>query len=161
MKKTVCMLVALLQLFLLTACSGQNALSEDAPETAPHLPDKTYITVQDKQMELLGSRELQAGYTQDNLVQFLDFFDFGLRDERPLGFSGKVYLNGTQLSSNEYRFDGYPDLTTIVLKLFQGHQLTGNTLTVEENSVIFYDREAIVIKTTFQAKWDGEKWTAV
>lgn len=162
MRKKLCVMLALL-LMLLSACGG----TADAPaqtvgqETLPDPPSKQHITTDGKERELVDTLELTAGYTKDNLVQFTDFYDFGLRDERPLGFSGNVYLNGSKLDSGDYRFDGYPDNTTIVLKLFNGNTLTGNFLTVEAGSVIYYDDEAIVLAKTFHAIWNGEEWTAV
>lgn len=158
MRRNVCGLLAVM-LMLLSACGG----TADAPtqEELPTPPAGQYITVDGRQKELVRSAELTAGYTKDDLVQFTDFYDFGLRDERPLGFSGNVYLNGSELDSSDYRFDGYPDNTTIVLKLYHGKQLTGNVLTVEADSVIYYDAAAILVEKTFQAVWDGEEWTAV
>lgn len=160
MRKRLCTVLVLFQVIMLCGC-GAEAPSATLPDTAVTQPQKQFITVDGKQKELAGSTELIAGYTQDNLVQFTDFYDFGLRDERPLGFSGKVSINGIELSSAEYRFDGYPDISTIVLKLYQGNLLTSNILTISENSVIFYDRQAVVIKTAFNAMWDGEKWIDV
>lgn len=125
----------------------------------PEPPAKQYITVDGEEKELVSKTALTPGYTIDNAVQFTNFYDFGLWDERAIGFSGNVYLNGTKLSSSDYRFDGYADNTTIVLKVFHGYQLIGNVLTVEAGSVIFYDDEAVTVAETFCAMWDGEAWT--
>lgn len=164
MRRKLCVLLALVQVLMMASACGAT-VTEPAQttrqETLPDEPAKQYITVDGKQKERMGTVELTAGYTKDNLVQFTDFYDFGLHDERPLGFWGSVYLNGSKLDSSEYRFDGYPDNTTIVLKLYRGKQLTGNVLTVDADSVIYYDDEAIVVAKTFNAMWDGEVWTAV
>lgn len=139
--------------------SGCGKAPQPVQTQPPTTESKQYITVNNKEKELVGTRKLTTHYTRDTLVQFKDFYDFGLRDQRPLGFSGKIYLNGVELSSSEYRFDGYPDKTIIVLNLFMGKQLKDNVLTVEEGAVIFYDDEAVVIPETFCGVWDGEKWT--
>lgn len=155
--KKIYTLFSVLLLLMLTACGETDDSTVFTAE--PTQASAQYITVNDKQMELIGSAELIAGYTTDTLVQFKDFYDFGLRDERPLGFSGTGCLNGNVLSSSEYRFDGYPDNTTIVLKLFRDLQLKDNVLTVEAGSVIFYGDQAMELEKTFQAVWDGETWS--
>lgn len=161
MKRSLSVLFALV-LILLSACGGTANVPDEtvAQENMTSIPGKQYLTVDGKEKELVGSAKLTAGYTKDTLVQFTDFYDFGLWDERPLGFSGKIYLNGSELDSSQYRFDGYEDNTTIVLKLYRGKQLTGNTLTVEADSVVYYDDEAVIVSETFSAVWDGEEWTA-
>ncbi len=159
MRNKLAVIPFLLLMMLLSAC-GSAAGTPGQTVFQETVPAGEYITTDGKERELVGTVTLNAGYTQDNLVQFTDVYDFGLRDERPLGFSGKVYLNGKELESGDFRFDGYPDNTTIVLKLYSDLHLTGNVLTVAADSVIYYDKEAVLVEGDFHARWDGEKWTA-
>ena len=53
------------------------------------------ITVDGQDMQCAGRRKLKDGHTTNNLVQFINFYNFGVpADNTPLGFSGTVLLDG-------------------------------------------------------------------
>lgn len=154
--RALCLLTGVL---LLAGC-GETVQETLPPETQSITQSsEEYITVNGKEKVLADSVRLIAGYTRDKVVQFKHFYDFGLWDERPIGFSGSVWLDGEMLDSSEYCFYGYADNDTIAMKLTRGKQLTGSTLKIEAGSVIFYDDEAVSVQETFEAVWDGEAWT--
>ena len=141
-----------------------NALWDGNAWTAvaqiPEPPAKEYVTVNGEQKELVATVTLQPGYTQTDLVQFTNVYDFGLASELPLGFQGDVYLEGVELQSGDYRFDGYPSNTTIALKLITAKNHTNKVLTVQEGAILYCADVAIRIEQTFSMRWDGSSWTA-
>ena len=127
-----------------------------AIDKIPEPPAKEYITVNGEQKELVGRVTLQAGYTTEAVVQFLNVQDFGVpADDTALGFAGKVLLDGKE--QKNINLVGYANNTTIGLKIFH----SGKTLTVMKDAVIYYEDQAVMVEKTFNAKWDGTKWIAV
>ncbi len=131
-----------------------------AVEEIPEPPVKEYVTVNGQQKELVAKVTLQPGYTQTDLVQFTNVYDFGLADELPLGFQGQVFLDGKELETGDYRFDGYPANTTLVLKLITALNHTNKVLTVQEGAILYSGDVAIQVAETFSMRWDGSGWTA-
>ncbi|MBO5078738.1 MAG: hypothetical protein J6B67_03530, partial [Oscillospiraceae bacterium] len=123
----------------------------------PEPPAKEYITIDGVQRELVGKVELTAGFTLDNLVQFTNVYDFGCpEDSTPVGFRGTVLLQGAEVKNP--RVVGYLNSTTVGIERIS-HK--NKVVTIMEGSVFYNDTEAVQVVKTFNAKWDGEKWTQV
>ena len=123
----------------------------------PDAPPAKYVTLSDGSQKLVENEvALEAGYTASGVVQFLNVYDFGVStDDTPLGFEGIVMLDGELIKSPA--FVGYPKNMTIALKV--PHQ--GKLLTILKDSVIYYGDSAVVVKKTFNARWNGSSWSAV
>ena len=123
----------------------------------PDAPATEYITLEDGSVKTVQNKvELEAGYTANGVVQFLNVYNFGVKaDDTALGFEGTVMLDGEIVHSP--LFVGYPANTTIALKA--PHQ--GRVLTIMKDSVIYYGDSAVVVSKTFNAIWDGSEWKAV
>ena len=114
--------------------------------------ENTYYTIQigGKNYTCVGEKTLKPIYTQKDLVQFGDVFDFGVSaDDTPLNFEGVVMLDGQKV--NSVNFVGYPNITTICLKVPHG----GKLLTILKGSIIYSNKEAVVVEQTFNMKWNG------
>ena len=98
------------------------------------------------------AEKLTAGYTQADLVQFTNVYDFGLTAEGPLEFSGSVLLDGVEVVNST--IVGYAGNSTVCLKV--AHE--GKILTVAAGSVIHSGDEAVVITEDFSAIWNGTGW---
>ncbi len=122
----------------------------------PTPAEKEYVTIGGEQKEIVDKIILSAGYTADSLVQFTNVYDFGLSEQGSLEFSGTVLLDGVEQTSVDIQ--GYPSNTTICL---QGISHKNKVLTIMKDSVIYLGDKAIVVKETFNAKWDGTSWNAV
>ena len=135
-----------------------NGSSWSAVSAVPPIPETQYVTLADgTSRELVGKVTLVPGYTMDSLVQFPDIYDFGApADSTPIGFQGTVLLQGREVTDPAVM--GYKNSTTIGLERLN-HK--GQVVTVMEGSIIYNDKEAVLVKTTFNAQWDGSKWTAV
>ena len=113
------------------------------------------ITVDGNRLMCAGTRALNAGYTNKDVVQFTTFYNFGAtRNDTPLNFSGTVLLDGKKLQSSAVTVVGYPNLDTICFKVPHG----GKVLTILKDSVIYYDGIAVKVEKTFNAKWNGSSW---
>ena len=113
------------------------------------------ITVDGNWLMCAGTRALNAGYTNKDVVQFTTFYNFGVsRNDTPLNFSGTVLLDGKKLQSSAVTVVGYPNLDTICFKVPHG----GKVLTILKDSVIYYDGIAVKVEKTFNAKWNGRSW---
>ena len=120
--------------------------------------ENSYYTIEigGKNYTCVGEKTLKPLYTQKDLVQFGDVFDFGVAaDDTPLNFEGTVMLDGQKV--NSVLFVGYPGNTTICLKVPHG----GKLLTILKGSVIYGEKEAVIVEQTFNMKWDGSSWVAV
>ena len=116
------------------------------------------ITVDGEKMLCAGAKPLIAGYTNPDVVQFTTFFNFGVpANDTPLGFSGKVMLDGKPQSGSAVTVVGYPNTDTICFKLPH----SGKILTIMKDSVIYYDGIAVKVADTFNAVWNGSYWQAV
>lgn len=135
-----------------------NGKSWSSVSQVPEIPSTQYITLSDgTQRELMANVELKTHYTQGDLVQFGNVFDFGCdADNTPLGFEGTVLLNGVEV--NAPQFVGYPNNTVICLSSINHKD---KVLTIMAGSILYNDTVAVKVKTTFNAKWDGSAWTAV
>ena len=134
-----------------------NGKTWQAVSKVPAVPEDEYITIGDREYKVVAKTELTPGYTQSNLVQFGDVNDFGVSEsDTPLNFKGTVLLNGVEVENPVVV--GYPNSTTICFKEFT---LQNKVLTIMKDSVIYYGDEAVIVKKTFNAKWDGSKWTKV
>lgn len=121
----------------------------------PNPPADEYITVNNEQKLVVDNIKLNAGYTTENLVQFTQFYDFGAKeDNEQLYFSGKLMIDGKELSSENVDVVGYPKNTTICFNV--PHK--GKVLTIMKDSVVYSGDKAVVISETFNAHWDGNKW---
>ena len=105
---------------------------------------------------IVAEKELQQGYTTDSLVQFSEFYDFGLTQQGSLTFDGTVYLDGVVVENPD--FVGYPSNTTICL---QGIAHKDKVLTIAKDSVISYDGIGVKISKTFHMKYTSNGWTNV
>ncbi len=123
----------------------------------PDAPATEYVTLQDGSRKVVENKgALEAGYTANGVVQFLNVNDFGVAaDDTALGFEGTVMLDGEILRSPV--FVGYPKNTTVALKA--SHQ--GKLLTILKGAVIYYGENAYVVTETFNATWNGSRWSAV
>ena len=135
-----------------------NGSTWSAVSSVPSIPETQYVTLADgTQRELVAKVTLTPGFTMDTLVQFPEIYDFGApADSTPLGFEGTVLLQGREVTDPAVM--GYKNSTTIGLERLN-HK--GQVVTVMEGAVIYNDKEAVLVKTTFNALWDGSKWTAV
>ena len=116
------------------------------------------ITVDGEKMLCAGAKPLIPGYTNPDVVQFTTFFNFGVpANDTPLGFSGKVLLDGKPQSGSAVAVVGYPNTDTICFKL--PHK--GKILTIMKDSVIYYNGIAVKVANTFNAIWNGSSWQAV
>ncbi len=116
------------------------------------------ITVDGEKMLCAGAKPLTAGYTNPDVVQFTTFFNFGVSaNDTPLGFSGKVLLDGKPQSDSAVAVVGYPNTDTICFKLPH----SGKILTIMKDSVIYYNGIAVKVANTFNAVWNGSSWKAV
>ena len=116
------------------------------------------ITVDGKSLMCAGTRPLNAGYTNKDVVQFTTFYNFGAtRNDTPLNFSGTVLLDGKKLQSSAVTVVGYPNTDTICFKVPH----SGKVLTILKDSVIYYKGVAVKVEETFNAKWDGNAWQPV
>ena len=116
------------------------------------------ITVDGEKLLCAGAKPLIAGYTNPDVVQFTTFFNFGVpANDTPLGFSGKVLLDGKPQSGSAVAVVGYPNTDTICFKL--PHK--GKILTIMKDSVIYYNGIAVKVANTFNAIWNGSSWQAV
>ena len=122
----------------------------------PDAPPTEYVTLADGSKKVVENKgSLEAGYTASGVVQFLNVNDFGVAaDDTALGFEGTVMLDGEIVHSP--LFVGYPSNTTIALKA--PHQ--GKLLTILKDSVIYYGDNAYVVTETFNATWNGSRWSA-
>ena len=124
-------------------------------EKVPDAPADEYVTVNDEQKLVCNKTKLTPGYTTENLVQFTDFYDFGAKeDNEPLGFSGKLMIDGKELPAENVAVVGYPQNTTICFNV--PHK--GKILTVMKDSVVYSGDKAVVISETFNAHWNGNQW---
>ena len=115
------------------------------------------ITVDGQELQCAGTRDLNVGYTADTLVQFVNFYNFGVpTNDTPLGFSGTVLIDGRKI--NDVTVVGYPNLETIC---FKGVPHKGKVLTIMKDSVIYYGGIAVKIAETCNATWNGSHWTLV
>ena len=123
----------------------------------PDAPATEYVTLEDGSQKVVENKgALEAGYTANGVVQFLNVNDFGVAaDDTALGFEGTVMLDGEIV--HDPLFVGYPSNTTIALKV--PHQ--GKLLTVLKGAVIYCGENAYVVDKTFNATWDGSRWSAV
>lgn len=113
------------------------------------------VTVDGQTRTVKGLKTLTAEYTVESLVQFTNFFDFGVpADNTALGFSGSIYLNGVKVDAPQ--FIGYANNTTICLNNISHKNMT---LTIMAGSVIYYGDQAVIVKETFHKVWNGT-WTA-
>ena len=113
------------------------------------------ITVDGQKMLCAGSKPLNVGYTNPDVVQFTTFFNFGVpANDTPLGFSGKVMLDGKPQSGSAVVVVGYPNTDTICFKLPH----SGKVLTIMKDSVIYYNGIAVKVANTFNATWNGSGW---
>lgn len=127
-----------------------------AVSKVPEVPKDEYITVDGKKRLVVGKVELTPGYTQSDLVQFTNVNDFGFTaDDTPLGFDGIVRLDGLTIST--VNLVGYKNTTTICLKA--PHE--GKVLTIFKDAIIYSGDEAVVVKKTFNMKYNGKKWVEV
>lgn len=124
-------------------------------DKVPEVPKDTYTTIDGKKYKVVAKVELKPHYETSSLVQFSDVYDFGVKeDDTPLSFKGTIMLNG--VLAEKVNVVGYPNNTTICFKELS-HK--NKTLTIMKDSVIYYGNQAVVIEKTFNAKWDGKKWT--
>ena len=123
----------------------------------PDAPPTEYVTLADGSKKVVENKgSLEAGYTASGVVQFLNVNDFGVAaDDTALGFEGTVMLDGEIV--HDPLFVGYPSNTTIALKA--PHQ--GKLLTILKGAVIYYGENAYVVDETFNATWNGSRWSAV
>lgn len=122
----------------------------------PEAPKDVYTTIDGKKYKVVAQVELEAKYTQNNLVQFVNVNDFGVKeDDTPLNFKGTVMIDGQLV--NDVNIVGYKNNTTICLKAKHNKEL----LTILKDSVIYYGDEAVIVTKTFNAKWDGKNWKDV
>ena len=121
----------------------------------PAEPAAEYVTLADGSVKKVEEKvTLQAGYTNKDVVQFTNVYDFGVSEnDTPLGFEGTVMLDGVVLQ--EPVVVGYPSNTTIALKT--SHQ--GKLVTILKGAVIYQGDTAVVVTQTFNAVWDGNGWT--
>ncbi len=135
-----------------------DGTSWQSVSTVPEVPDTQYVTLADGTTRtLIASVTLTPGFTLDSLVQFSNIYDFGApADSTPIGFEGTVLLQGRQVESPS--FNAYLNSTTIGLEKLNH---TGKVVTITEGSLIYNDTDAIRVKTTFNAVWDGTSWTSV
>ena len=140
-----------------TANAKWNGSNWVIVDQIPAAPATEYVTLADGSVKTVQNKvELEAGYTANGVVQFLNVYDFGVSaSDTPLGFEGTVMLDGELVRAP--LFVGYPTNTTIALKA--PHQ--GRLLTILKDSVIYSGDSAVVVAKTFNAKWDGSRWTAV
>lgn len=123
----------------------------------PAIPQDEYVTVDGKKLKVMNTMELKPHYQTNTLVQFSDVYNFGVKDsDTPLKFSGTLMLDGVKADS--VTVVGYPNTGTVC---FQNLSLKNKTLTIMKGSVIYYGDKAAVVKKTFNAKYDGKKWTTV
>lgn len=107
------------------------------------------ITVNNEEKTVEKRATMSAGYTQDTLVQFGNFYDFGLpKDNTPINFVGTMYVNGVKIS--EPQVIGYGDNATTIC--FNNLKLPNNTLTIMGGSIIYYGDKAVIIEETFHQK---------
>ena len=133
-----------------------NGKTWQAVSKVPAVPKDSYVTVDGKKYKVVAKVELEAGYTQTNLVQFVNVNDFGAKeDDTPLKFKGTVMIDGQLV--NDVNIVGYKNNTTICLKAAHNKEL----LTILKNAIIYYGNEAVIVTKTFNAKWNGTKWTNV
>ncbi len=135
-----------------------NGSSWTQVDDVPAIPETQYITLEDgTTRELVAKVTLTPGFTMDSLVQFPEIYDFGApADSTPIGFQGKVLLQGVEVKDPS--FNAYLNSTTVGLEKIN-HK--GKVVTIMEGAVIYNDTAAVQVKTTFNAVWDGEKWTNV
>ena len=135
-----------------------NGSTWSAVSSVPPIPETQYVTLADgTSRELVGKVTLVPGFTLDSLVQFPDIYDFGApADSTPIGFEGTVLLQGREVTDPAVM--GYKNSTTIGLERLN-HK--GQVVTVMEGAIIYNDKEAVLVKTTFNAVWDGSQWTDV
>ncbi len=127
-------------------------------EEVPAIPETQYVTLADgTTRELVGKVTLNPGFTMDSLVQFPEIYDFGApADSTPIGFEGTVLLQGVKVA--EPSVNAYLNSKTIGLEKLNH---TGKVVTVLEGALIYNDQEAVLVKETFNAVWDGTVWTNV
>ena len=119
--------------------------------------ENTYydIVIDGKTYTCVGKRELNPGYTTDEVVQFTEMADFGVpTDDTPLNFQGTVLLDGKKLRKSGFTVVGYPNNKTICFKV----KHKGKVLTIQEGSTIYYGNKAVVVGKTFNARWNGSSW---
>lgn len=116
------------------------------------------INIDGKKYSCIGERVLTPGYTANTLVQFTEFFNFGVpSDNTPLSFKGTLLLDGRTLTKGEYSWIGYKGLDTICLNT--AHR--GKVLTVKAGSLLYYGGKAVKVGETFNMKWNGSAWIRV
>lgn len=107
------------------------------------------ITVNNEEKTVEKRATMSAGYTQDTLVQFGNFYNFGLAaDNTPINFVGTMYINGVKIS--EPQVIGYGNNATTIC--FNNLKLPNNTLTILGGSIIYYGDKAVIIEQTFHQK---------
>lgn len=123
----------------------------------PEVPKDKYVTIDGKKYKVVASVDLEAQYTAASLVQFINVNDFGVKeDDTPLSFKGTLKIDGAD--KENVTVVGYPNTTTIC---FKDLNLKNKTLTIMKDSIIYHGSQAVVVEKTFNAKWDGNKWTKV
>ncbi len=133
-----------------------NGTSWDVVAKVPEASKAEYVTVGGEQKLVVNKTTLTAGYTAESLVQFTNFYDFGVNGQDiPLGIEGTVLLDGEKVDAPAVV--GYENNTTICLKVPHN----GKVLTVKEGAIIYYQDKAVIVKETFNAKWNGSTWENV
>lgn len=103
---------------------------------------------------ILGDAKLQAGYAQNNLVQFTDFFDLGAeKEDAPYGFYGKMYFDGSAIT--DVQVVGYTSQKKTIC--FKNLSLTTTgSLKIEAGSYVYHSGKAAMVRETYEGVYNGK-----